>query len=171
MLSAGLVCLLLLILPGECLPHSWERGPIPQDILSHKDDYQYLRASASRLHLYYKLDSTAQELIVKLLCSEVEADYSAALLVVEHCGGVDNPNLNKKLFNRLIVLSRAKNPAIRVTATWALGRIDTYGAIPRLIMKLADRDGKVREAAAISLFNFLERRKARLGSQKGHGRT
>ena len=82
----------------------------------------------------------------------------AALPIVEHCGRVSDPKLNDKLLSRLVTLSRSGNSFTRLHATWALGRMDMYRTIPRIILRLGDSDGKVREAAYISLFKFIERR-------------
>ena len=125
--------------------HDRLRGPLPTELVSHRDDIEYLKRHAGLdtqdrakglfgLHYYYAEDAEARELTLKLLNSNDTAAQMAALRIISHCGGYNDQDVAIRLISRLETLSSSKRVVIRTSA------FDAARSLLRREKNIAKRD-------------------------------
>ena len=123
-MQALVLVALVSMLALDTQAHMRMPGPLPKEVLEHRDDINWLKQHAELdtddpskglfgLHYYYELDGEAQRLTLKLLSSEDVGAQMAALGIIRHCGGETNDGVLSAINSRLGILSASKNSEIR----------------------------------------------------------
>lgn len=140
---------------GDPVAGGWLRGErLPEDLSNAQVD------QAGRIQ-QVKLSGPFEELLAELAKGEAAVASAAQAAIVEEVRNLDRERLIGQK-DRLIELARHRNPDVRRTAIWALGRTEDLDLVPLLLEALRDPNVDVNVEAYNALC-FLSRRPEGIG--------